>query len=277
MIRFKSIISRIVILHVIAVAITSVLMSVALSWLLSVATNNIHNEAMEEQAVSLAEHLVQEADGRLSLHLPPNLQGLYSQPYGRYSYAVVDDAGRTLFSSLKGNAPVFAADPRAATVQFLDAHIGGAAISGASVRRIIGGKTVWVQAAEDLANNDVLIDDIVDDFYRHVGWITLPILLLLLAIDIAISRARCCRCGRPTETARRLAPARTDIRLPLPGSTRARSGRWSPRSTRRSIASIKVSACSVNSPRRRPRAAHAAFHPADPRRTLDDRRRESAA
>src|SRR5258708_31223561 len=87
-IRFDSIISRIVILHVIAVAITSVLMSVALSWLLSVATNNIHNDAMEEQAVSLAAHLVLEPDGRLSLALPPNLQGFYSQPYGRYSYAV---------------------------------------------------------------------------------------------------------------------------------------------------------------------------------------------
>ena len=97
MIRFESIISRIVILHVIAVAITSVLMSVALSWLLNLATNNIHNEAMEEQAVSLAEHLVLEADGRLSLALPPNLQGLYSQPYGRYSYAVIDEAGRRCF------------------------------------------------------------------------------------------------------------------------------------------------------------------------------------
>ena len=91
MIRFKSIISRIVILHVIAVAITSILMSVALSWLLNMATNNIHNEAMEEQAASLAHHLVPQADGSLSLELPPNLQGLYSQPYGRYSYAVVDD------------------------------------------------------------------------------------------------------------------------------------------------------------------------------------------
>lgn len=215
MIRFESIISRIVILHVIAVAITSVLMSVALSWLLSVATNNIHNEAMEEQAVSLAEHLVAEADGRLTLVLPPNLQGLYSQPYGRYSYAVIDDAGGTLFSSLKNNAPVFAADPRTSTVEFLEARIGEAAISGASVRRSIGGKTVWVQAAEDLANSDVLIDDIVDDFYRHVGWITLPILLVLLVIDIAIFRRALMPLRQASETAQQIGPARTDIRLPL--------------------------------------------------------------
>ena len=215
MIRFESIISRIVILHVIAVAITSILMSVALSWLLSVATNNIHNEAMEEQAVTLAENLAVEADGLLSLTLPPNLQGLYSQPYRRYSFAVVDEAGKTLFSSLPDNAAVFPADPRAATVQFLDTHIGDAAISGASVRRAIGGKTVWVQAAEDLANSDVLIDDIVEDFYRHVGWITLPILLLLLVIDIAIFRRALMPLRQASETAQHITPARTDIRLPL--------------------------------------------------------------
>jgi signal transduction histidine kinase len=214
-IRFDSIISRIVILHVIAVAITSVLMSVALSWLLSVATNNIHNDAMEEQAVSLAAHLVLEPDGRLSLALPPNLQGFYSQPYGRYSYAVIDDAGKTLFSSLANNAPIFAADPRAGTVQFLETRRGEAAISGASVRRSIGGKTVWVQAAEDLANSDVLIDDIVEDFYRHVGWITLPILLVLLVIDIAIFRRALLPLRQASETAQHITPARTDIRLPL--------------------------------------------------------------
>ena len=215
MIRFDSIISRIVILHVIAVAVTSVLMSVALSWLLNMATNNIHNDAMEEQAISLAAHLVLEPDGRLSLVLPPNLQGFYSQPYGRYSYAVIDDAGRTLFSSLRNNAPIFAADPRAGTVQFLETRIGAAAISGASIRRSIGGKTVWVQAAEDLANNDVLIDDIVEDFYRHVGWITLPILLVLLVIDIAIFRRALLPLRQASEIAQHITPARTDIRLPL--------------------------------------------------------------
>jgi signal transduction histidine kinase len=214
-IRFKSIISRIVILHVIVVAITSVLMSVALSWLLSVATNNIHNQAMEEQAMSLAEHLVLKADGSLSLALPPHLQGLYSQPYGRYTYAVIDESGKTLFSSLKDNAPIFTNDPRAATVQFLEASVGDAVISGASVRRSVGGKVVWVQAAEDLANSDVLIDDIVDDFYRHVGWITLPILLVLLVIDIVIFRRALWPLRQASETAQQITPARTDIRLPL--------------------------------------------------------------
>src|SRR6202012_6250914 len=102
------------------------------------ATSNINNDAMEEQAVSLAEHLVPLADGTLSLKLPPTLQGLYSQPYGRYAYAVIDENGKTLFSSRKDNAPLFHFDTSGDAVQFLDTHVGDAAISGASVRRSVG-------------------------------------------------------------------------------------------------------------------------------------------
>jgi signal transduction histidine kinase len=182
---------------------------------LNTATTNIHNEAMEEQAASLAQHLVRRADGTLSLDLPESLQGLYSQPYGRYSYAVVDDKGKTLFSSLTDQAAIFPADPRIADVQFLETHKGGAAISGASIRRIIGGRTVWVQAAEDMANRDVLIDDIVEDFFKHVGWITLPILLVLLVTDIAIFRRALLPLRQASEIAQQIGPTRTDIRLPL--------------------------------------------------------------
>ena len=215
MIRFKSIISRIVILHVIAVGITSILMSLALSWLLNLATINIHNDAMEEQAASVAHHLVPQADGSLALELPPRLQGLYSQPYGRYSYAVVDESGKTLFSSLKDQASIFPTDTRGSAVQFLETHNGGAFISGASIRRVVGDKTVWVQAAEDMANRDVLIDDIVDDFYKNVGWITLPILLVLLVTDIAIFRRALLPLRQASEIAQQIGPARTDVRLPV--------------------------------------------------------------
>jgi signal transduction histidine kinase len=216
-IRFRSIISRIVILHVIAVVITSILMSLALSWLLNVATNNIHNAAREEQAASVARHLIARPDGSISLELPPELQGLYSQPYGRYSYAVVDENGHALFSSRRDGTAVFLEDPRASAVQFLKVQKNEAAISGASIRRTIGGTTIWVQAAEDLTNRDVLIDDIVADFFRNVGWITLPILLILLVTDIAIFRRALLPLRRASTIAQQIGPARTDVRLPVDG------------------------------------------------------------
>ncbi len=215
MLRFKSILSRVVILHVVAVVITSILMSLALSWLLSYATNNIHNKAMQEQAVSVGEHLILNTDGRIELQLPLDLLGLYSQEYGRYSYAVIDDRGGTvLFSSLKDHSALFPADTRSAAVEYLQHKRGDATVSGASIRKTIGDRTVWIQAGEDLANRDVLIDDIVSDFYRNVGWITLPILLVLLIADIAIFRRALRPLRQASEIASEIGPARPGLRLP---------------------------------------------------------------
>jgi signal transduction histidine kinase len=214
-IRFKSIISRIVILHVVAVVITSIFMSLALSWLLNYATNNIHNEAMQEQAVSVGEHLSANSDGTLELDLPLDMLGLYSQAYGRYSYAVVDDRGRVLFSSLKDHAALFPADARSGrNVEFLQQRLGDATVSGASIKKTVGDQTVWIQTGEDLANRDVLTDDIVADFYKNVGWITLPILLALLIADIAIFRRALLPLWQASEIARQIGPTRTDLRLP---------------------------------------------------------------
>jgi signal transduction histidine kinase len=212
--RFKSIISRIVILHIVAVVITSVLMSVGLSWLLSYATNNIHNKAMQDQANAVAEHLSVGPDGHLRLNLPGDLLGLYSQEYGRYSYAVTDDRGNVLFSSLKDRAALFPADARTADVEFLQQRRGDATVSGASVRTTVADQTVWVQAGEDLANRDVLTDDIVADFYKNVGWITLPILLVLLITDIAIFRRALRPLREASEIAAEIGPARPGLRLP---------------------------------------------------------------
>ncbi|MBN8960793.1 MAG: sensor histidine kinase N-terminal domain-containing protein [Rhizobiales bacterium] len=212
--RFKSIISRIVILHVVAVAVTSILMSLALSWLLNYATNNIHNQAMKKQAIALAEHLEIQPDGKLKLSLTPDLQGLYSQPYGRYSYAVIDSQNRVVFSSLKDRVPLFPRDAKSGDVEFLQRNRGDATVSGASVKRVVGGQTVWVQAGEDLDNRDVLTDDIVAEFFRSVGWIILPILFILLVIDIAIFRRALKPLRQASQIAETIGPLRADIRLP---------------------------------------------------------------
>jgi signal transduction histidine kinase len=212
--RFKSIISRIVILHVFAVAITSILMSLALSWLLSYATDNIHNKAMQQQSISIGEHLNLTSDGRLELNLPLDLLGLYSQAYGRYSYAVVDKDGKVLFSSRENNATLFPNDSRSEPVEFLQRRHGDATVSGASVKKTIGDNTVWIQTGEDLANRDVLTDDIVADFYKNVGWITLPILLILLIADIAIFSRALQPLRDASEIAEGIGPAHPGVRLP---------------------------------------------------------------
>src|SRR6266700_3536346 len=214
MISFKSIFARIIFLHVVALVITAIFMPVVLYWFFKWAANDLHDQAMREQADLVAHYLVLRPDGRWTLDLPPALQDIYSQAVARYAYAVLDDTGQVLFSSLKDRSPIFSADPRSSNVAYLETRRGNAAISGVSLEKEVDGRKVWVQVAENLAHRDVIIDDIVADFFKRVGWITLPMLLFLLAIDIVIFRRALRPLLNASEMAKKINPRRTDIRLP---------------------------------------------------------------
>ncbi len=213
MISFKSIFSRIIFLHVIALVITALFMPVVLYWFLRSAANDLHAQAMREQAALVAHYLQVSDDGRWTLDLPPALQDLYSQAYGRYAYAVIDDAGRVLFSSSKDQAPIFLQDPHLSDIAFLETRRGDARLSGVSIARRMGEHMVWIEVGEDLAHRDVIIDDIVADFFKRVGWITLPILLFLLLIDVVIFRRALRPVVNASELAKKINPTRTDLRL----------------------------------------------------------------
>src|SRR5216683_3194452 len=214
MISFRSIFSRIIFLHVIALVITAIFMPLVLYYFFKWAANDLHDQAMREQAELVAHYLVLRPDGSWTLDLPPALHDVYSQAVGRYAYAVLDDSGRVLFSSLKDRSPIFSADPRSSDVAYLETRRGNAAVSGVSLVKEMDGRSVWVQVGEDLAHRDVITDDIVADFFKRVGWITLPMLLFLLAIDIVIFRRALRPLLNASEMAKKINPNRTDVRLP---------------------------------------------------------------
>ncbi|OAE99031.1 two-component sensor histidine kinase [Bradyrhizobium centrolobii] len=197
---FKSLIWRIVFLHIVAVAVVAIFLPLVLFWLLNSEIDQLHRDAMRAQAEVLAQRIAVQPDGTLTFNLPDSLRGLYSDAYGRYQYDIRDADGRLLFSSHR--RPGASAPPLSET------------ISGSGVSRIIDGKTVRIQVAEDLAHRDVIIDDIVSNFFRRVGWITIPILLILLATDIIIFRRAIAPLWKASEEASNIGPSRTDIRLP---------------------------------------------------------------
>jgi signal transduction histidine kinase len=201
--RFKSLTSRLVLLHIVAVAVVAIFLPLVLFWLLTSEVNHLHREQMRDQAEVLGERLGVKPDGTITLDLPDSLKDLYSEAYGRYQYDILDGSGRLLFSSHKNAAPIVRSEGSAPDT-----------ISGASVSKDIGGQSVRIRVAEDLAHRDVIIDDIIANFFRRVGWITIPTLLILLAIDIVIFRRAIAPLLRASEEAKSIGPARTDIRLP---------------------------------------------------------------
>ena len=194
---FKSLISRIVFLHIIAVAVVAIFLPLVLFWLLNSEIDQLHRAAMRAQAETLAERIAVQPDGKVTFNLQESLRGLYSEAYGRYQYDIRDDDGHLLFSSHRKTGDV-----------------SSDTISGADVTQTIDGTTVHIRVGEDLSHRDVITDDIVSNFFRRVGWITIPILLTLLAIDIFIFRRAVAPLWMASEQASNIGPSRTDIRLP---------------------------------------------------------------
>ncbi|MBS0538304.1 MAG: HAMP domain-containing histidine kinase, partial [Proteobacteria bacterium] len=67
---------------------------------------------------------------------------------------------------------------------------------------------------QDLTHRDVIIDDVVSSFLPRVAWITFPILLMLLVIDILIFRRALNPVRAASMTAAAIGPQRPEVRLP---------------------------------------------------------------
>lgn len=220
MLPSSSILSRILFLHVVAIVVTAIVMPFLLYWLQSSAVDNLQRHALHVQAEAIALRLAPRADGGWSLELPAGLRDQYSEAYGRYAYAVLDEAGRVLFSSRADRAPIFPIDAPPTTASFHSAQHGGQTVFGQSLPRLVAGRRIWVQVAEDLGHRDVLVDDVVDSFFSNVGWATVPILLLLLATDIIIFRRALKPLLLASQRASQVSPKNIDVRLPVNGMPR---------------------------------------------------------
>lgn len=232
--RLGSVVSRIIALHVVAIVATSMLMPLAMFYLLRQAIERLHDQALQQQAAQIMHYLSVSADGSLRLELPPALVEYYSREYGRAAYAVLDRSGRVLFSSLPGNRAIAGAPrDRSSAVFFRQDHVGtiasanvggvpvgffedraGSSLYGASIPVEFRGRRLSVQVVEDILHRDVLIDDVVDQFLTHVGWIAAPILLLLLIIDVVIIHRAMFPIVTASALASEIGPGRTDLRLP---------------------------------------------------------------
>lgn len=213
-ISLSSTTSRIIFLHVVAIVLTAIFMPLVLFWLLSQETKSLHQRSMAEQASAIARYLKVSPSGSATLMLPGSLQAQFSRQYGRYFYAIIDREGGLVASSI--GAPLFPIGVSSGDGE-LDVEIGDSRIEGVSIREQIAGRPFTIQVGEDLSHRDVLTDDIVANFFLRVSWISIPILLLLLTVDIVIFGRALRPLRRASKEAQEIGPSRTDIRLTTGG------------------------------------------------------------
>ena len=212
--HFNSILSRIVWLHVLAVTLASIAIPATAYFLLSSTAESYQNRALLTHADAISTYLSSSPNGEWKLNLPAEVRALYMRGYNGFAFAIIDENEKVLFSSVDGDAKLLPGDPRDNVAHFFHILRGKAVYYGASLPVERAGRTVWIQVAQDLEHPDVIVDDIVAAFLYRVGWIILPILLVLLLFDIVIVR----RAIRPvldaSGRASAIGPTKIDVRLP---------------------------------------------------------------
>src|ERR1700733_3450105 len=98
--RFKSILSRIIFLHILVIGITAIVLPSAIYLLLNATATNLQNQTLRNHADIISQYLSLTPEGRWNLELPADLLALYAHGYNGFALSVADDSGKTLFSSL---------------------------------------------------------------------------------------------------------------------------------------------------------------------------------
>lgn len=210
----RSLLWRIIGLHAFAFVAAAVALPLAIYFLLNGTAESYENRTLRAHADTIAMYLKPDAAGGWSLSLPEDLRTFYLHGFDGFAYSVIDQSGRVEYSSLPGGVPILRSDHRTAQPIYFDRQKGKAVYYGASIPERRGGRTVWVQIAQDLQHPDVIVDDIVADFLRHMAWFTLPILLFLILADIVIVRRAIRPVVQASEFARSIDTARLELRLP---------------------------------------------------------------
>ena len=90
----------------------------------------------------------------------------------------------------------------------------GAEFYSLALKRGEGDGAIWIKVAQNIQHPDVIFDDIVSSYLGHIGWFTVTILALLLAIDIIVIRSALGPVLRASEIASAVDPARTNRACP---------------------------------------------------------------
>ncbi|HEY1877918.1 MAG TPA: HAMP domain-containing sensor histidine kinase, partial [Rhizomicrobium sp.] len=172
--------------------------------------NQFEVRSLRDHAATIAQYLSRTPDG-WRLDMPEDLKTLYAHGLDGLSYTVADAENRPLFSSnLQGGA----ARVPISSEQLQRYSENGAEFYSLALKRGEGGDAIWIKVAQNIQHPDVIFDDIVSSYLGHIGWFTVTILALLLAIDIIVIRSALKPVRRASEIASAVDPARTNLRLP---------------------------------------------------------------
>ncbi len=211
--RVRSLLWRIIGLHVIALIAAAAAMLLAVVTLLNATFARAEHLTLRRHEREILAALTHDPAG-WRLNLPTDVRALYSGGQEGFSYAVLDADGNILFTSRPNHEPLPDLSEHPKRAAFYQEVLDAGMYTGGSFPERVAGTRIWVQVSQDLTKPDMIIDDVILSYLRRIGWLLLPVLLGLAFIDVYIVRRALQPVLDASQRAEAITPNSLEVRLP---------------------------------------------------------------
>jgi len=204
---------------ILRVSLVTFLMSAATyAWAyyqIRLSANHVNEGSLNAQAKEIVDNIALTQDA-VSFVLPDDLIAPADEANGVFRYSIRNDGGSVLFAS---RWPTIVRDdfPKLAKRSHLYETEHGQPSSDTFVGSVwpveIGSHHLMVQVERASGDLDVLADTILDEFFEHGAWFSLPFLAAILFINIWTIRRAFIPLNNLSREATSIGPLATDVRL----------------------------------------------------------------
>jgi signal transduction histidine kinase len=206
----RSLLSRILAWHAVAVLVTALAVSAGVYWLLETTAERLERQTLRSEAMAIRDDLVVR-DGKLALASAGARTRLDMAGLG---FRVADARGIALIDGMPAALPAAVHVPQRATEVYVTRRSRRVYYAALSVPIAVEGRPLWILVVQNLDHPANVLDDLVRQFLTQGLVVIAPLLVLLLAVDAWIIRRALRPVRRASALVRTIAPTQPDIRLP---------------------------------------------------------------
>lgn len=211
----RSLIARILLLELGAIAVAAIALPLILISLLHSEVERYQRRTLTGQAQAITRSFVPSGRGT-TVKLGPDLANAYATPYDGRAYVISDRAHRALAGSAYSDLVPWRQAPLGATMQTFQAGN----FIGVSLPARFGSEPAWIIVTQDEGGPGAILDDVVRGFIGRFDPVLVMILLLLPLINSVLIGRVVLAIRAASQRAKTIGPRSLDIRLEEAGLPR---------------------------------------------------------
>lgn len=204
----RSLIARILLLELGAIAIAAIALPMLLTSFLRTEASRYEQRTLESQAQAIAQSIARGPAGP-AIRIDPMITRIYASPYDGRAYVIADRTGKQVDGSPDADLVPWKTAPRTEVL----ASFRAGAFVGVSLPVRRGADRLWVIVTQDRTGPGAILDDVVRGFIRRYDPVLISILLLLPLINSALIGRLVIAVRSVSQRAATIGPHNLDVRL----------------------------------------------------------------